>query len=109
MAARTRSGIRLIHYLGGPALAVGLAIGLAATAAAEDVWDIEAYDNCMSKTVRSAEVCCIASGGTVTSGERDDGCVAPPATEAENVPGNPAPTLPGGQPRPPTAPADSVG
>ncbi len=46
----------------------GLALGLAAIAGAEpnSEWDIEAYDNCMSKTVRNAEYCCVLSGGSVT-------------------------------------------
>ena len=59
----------------------GLALGLAAIAGAEpnSEWDIEAYDNCMSKTVRNAEYCCVLSGGNVT---RDGGCVAPAAVEA---------------------------
>jgi hypothetical protein len=59
----------------------GLALGLAAIAGAEpnSEWDIGAYDNCMSKTVRNAEYCCVLSGGSVT---RDGGCVAPAAVES---------------------------
>ena len=44
----------------------GLAVGHPAVAGAEpnSEWDIEAYDNCMSKTVRNAEYCCVLSGGS---------------------------------------------
>ena len=53
-----------------------LALGLPAVAGAEpnSEWDIEAYDNCMSKTVRNAEYCCVLSGGSVTK----DGVVRRP-------------------------------
>ena len=46
----------------------GLALGHPAIAGAEpnSEWDIEVYDNCMSKTVRNAEYCCVLSGGIVT-------------------------------------------
>jgi len=35
-------------------------------------WDIEAYDDCMNKTIRDANQCCIDSGG-VPSDEPLDG------------------------------------
>ena len=96
---------------------LGLALSAAATASAERVWDIGAYDNCMARipTVISPGdydyehwKCCRDSGGDYTHGDQYEGkCWAPPA-EAENVPGNTNPTV-SGKPRPPLVPGDSVG
>jgi hypothetical protein len=66
------TSIRVTRYLAGSALALGLAIGTAAVASAEQEWDIEAYDNCVagiSTIVTPAQYnaaerdCCIKSGG----------------------------------------------
>lgn len=77
-----------------------LAVPVGAIAAPDDgTWDIEAYDNCMSKTVRNADLCCIDSGGVPTSDPNDtqsDGspnCYAPPAQQA-GVEQGPAPRPP---------------
>ena len=65
-------------------LAFGGNVFGAAIAVAEPlVWDIEAYDDCMSKTVRDANQCCVDSGGIPTDEPLGDGkgqkCQAPPA------------------------------
>jgi hypothetical protein len=100
--------------LAGAALALGLAIAVPGIACAERVWDIGAYDNCMRgiPTIMTPQgydqahwQCCRDSGGDYDFGEHK--CVSPPA-EAENVPGNPNPTVTG-KPRPPLAPGGSVG
>lgn len=64
----------------------GGVLGGATTAVAEPndlYWDIEAYDDCMSKTVRDANQCCVDSGGVPTDEPLQDGkgqkCQAPPA------------------------------
>jgi hypothetical protein len=84
---------RLTRYLAGPALALGLAIGAAGVANA--VWDIEAYDACMKKTIRDPLHCCVESGGVWPHREiedRENHCVAPPPeSQAQNP-------LPGGAP-----------
>lgn len=56
----------------------GIALGTAATATAEREWDIGAYDDCMSKTARSPEGCCLLSGGEIAF---DGHCQAPPAVQ----------------------------
>ncbi|CRZ14610.1 hypothetical protein [Mycolicibacterium neworleansense] len=74
---------------------VGATLGLGALAAPVSIaapddgtWDVEAYDACMSKTVRNADLCCLDSGGVPTSDPEDtqpDGspnCYAPPAQPA---------------------------
>jgi hypothetical protein len=71
--------------------ATSVALGCPAVAAAEEAeWDIEAYDACMAKTIRNADLCCVDSGGVPTADPDDtqsDGspnCYAPPAeTDAE--------------------------
>jgi len=81
-----------------------LALGHSKIAGAEpnSEWDIEAYDNCMSKTVRNAEYCCVLSGGSVT---KDGSCVAPAAVSSDEQTG---PQDPGARinegmmPKPPT-------
>nr|WP_194946160.1 hypothetical protein [Mycolicibacterium malmesburyense]CRL77684.1 hypothetical protein CPGR_04373 [Mycolicibacterium malmesburyense] len=66
----------------------GGVLGGATTAIAEPndhYWDIEAYDDCMNKTVRNPNVCCVDSGGVPTdeplSPQDGEGqkCQAPPA------------------------------
>src|ERR1700694_4877800 len=70
--------------------------GSAATANAEPnnggEWDIEAYDKCMEQTIRSADACCISSGGWIAPDKPDGSpnCMAPPAAPAGS-------TLPGEQ------------
>ncbi len=49
----------------------------AALAAPDGEWDVAAYDECMKKTVRSPEGCCLVSGGVISSD--GNSCVAPPA------------------------------
>jgi hypothetical protein len=90
---------------------LGLAVGGAAPATAERVWDIGAYDNCMVLIPTLPNdyewyhwKCCTDSGGDYDFHQHK--CVAPPA-EADNVPGNTSPTT--GKPRPPLTPGDSVG
>ena len=83
----------------------GLAVGHPAIAGAEpnSEWDIEAYDNCMSKTVRNAEYCCVLSGGSVT---RDGSCVAPAAmvSDEQTGPQDPGARINEGMlPKPPAA------
>ncbi len=59
--------------------------GPAAAAPNDGTWDIEAYDDCMRKTVRDADLCCIQSGG-LPGADKETGCHAPPAaavSEAE--------------------------
>jgi hypothetical protein len=57
----------------------GSALGYPVVAHAEpnSEWDIETYDNCMSKTVRNPEYCCVISGGVV--GKQPGSCTAPAA------------------------------
>jgi hypothetical protein len=62
--------------IGGAAVLAAAAIGLTAAIASAE-WDIEAYDNCMRKTIREPTECCVSSGGYVGPGGQ--GCVAPPA------------------------------
>ena len=64
------------------------AVGYLPTAGAEPndlVWDIEPYDECMGKTVRDANQCCVDSGGVPTDeplGDRKgQKCEAPPAEQ----------------------------
>jgi hypothetical protein len=47
-------------------------------------WDIEAYDNCMAKTIRSPISCCLDSGGWLgpVAPDGSETCVAPPAAPA---------------------------
>jgi hypothetical protein len=102
--------------IGGAAVLAAAAIGLTA-ATASAVWDIEAYDRCMSHTIRDVDSCCIISGGEVSETQ---GCVAPAGltqvpdspevppqiangtlpTVATNAPASPAPgsRAPGGPP-----------
>lgn len=92
------NGLRIASALAAAAIA---GAPIAAAAPDDGSWDIEAYDDCMSKTVRNADLCCVDSGGVPTSDPNDtqsDGspnCYAPPAQaqQAESVPA--APLLPG--------------
>jgi hypothetical protein len=61
-------------------------------APSDDTWDIEAYDNCMKKTVRNADLCCIESGG-IPGMDPETGCHAPPA-KAVDAPQTATPTRP---------------
>jgi hypothetical protein len=65
------------------------------------VWDIEAYDECMGKTVRDANQCCVDSGGVPTDEPLEDGkgqkCSSPPAELSVGDPRPvPGPKLPPG-------------
>jgi hypothetical protein len=82
---------RLIHFLAGPALALGLTLGSAAVANA--VWDIGAYDDCMRKipTIMSHDEfedahydCCVKSGGIYKL--THEKCVAPGVDSQGRVP-----------------------
>jgi hypothetical protein len=86
---------RLTRYLAVPALALGLALGSAA--AANAVWDVVGYDQCMTHVPVDVEEsqewhrgCCVNSGGVWISGK--EGCRAP---GVESQGRNP---LPGGAP-----------
>ncbi len=72
-----------------PAPAVSLA------APSDDTWDIEAYDNCMKKTVRNADLCCVESGG-IPGMDPETGCHAPPAKAADAPLTTTSRPLPGG-------------
>jgi hypothetical protein len=72
------SPTRLRRLLTTSPFIAALALGTAATVSAEPEWDIGAYDDCMSKTARSPEGCCISTGGVITF---DGGCQAPPAVQ----------------------------
>ena len=48
-----------------------------AFASPNNEWDIGAYDECMSKTIRDADYCCVASGGI--AGLVPGSCTAPAA------------------------------
>lgn len=86
------------------ALGAFLAPAVAIAAPDDGSWDIEAYDDCMSKTVRNADLCCVDSGGVPTSDPNDtqsDGspnCYAPSAQSAG--------AEQGGAPRPPRSVID---
>ena len=76
-------------------LAAALAVTTAPVSIAapsDDTWDIEAYDNCMKKTVRNADLCCVESGG-IPGMDPETGCHAPPA-KAVDAQMTPAPTKP---------------
>ena len=77
----------LSRCLAGTALMVGVAFGSAAVASAEPEWDIEVYDKCMAKTVRSPAACCLISGGEIGTGSESE-CHAPtPLPQIEEAPG----------------------
>jgi hypothetical protein len=83
----------LKHLLAATALTQGAALGSAPISIAEPEWDIGAYDDCMSKTVRDPAVCCLQSGGNV--GDNDPNvCVAPAAEAFEETPGRTLPPVP---------------
>ncbi len=84
--------MKLTNASAATALMIGMAFGSAPVASAEQEWDIGAYDQCMSKTVRNAEYCCVISGGVV--GIVPGSCTAPAAAQIEEAPGRPAFTVP---------------
>ena len=84
--------MKLTNACAATTLMVGTAFGATAIASAEPEWDIGAYDQCMSKTVRDAEYCCVISGGVV--GPIQGSCTAPAAAPIEEAPGRPAFTVP---------------
>lgn len=72
--------------IGAAAVLAAATFGLtAATASAERVWDIGEYDDCMRKTIRDVDACCIMSGGEVSESQ---GCVAPAAMHVPQDPGS---------------------
>ena len=102
----TTIATRVSQCLAATALMAAIAIGAAATAGAERVWDLDEYDKCMAnwnlndeQTLnqweewrRFQQGCCLNSGG-VWDAEYST-CTAP-APEAENVPQPPGqPTEP---------------
>jgi hypothetical protein len=72
MTTKASTTRRLTRYLAGPALALGVALGLAGGANAAPEWDIEAYDNCIAglptiltpaQYADGERRCCLQSGG----------------------------------------------
>ena len=70
--------------IGGAAVLAAATIGLSA-ATASAVWDIGDYDDCMRRTIRDVDACCIMSGGEVSESQ---GCVAPAAIQVPQDPGS---------------------
>lgn len=81
--------LRLAPAVATAALALVSVPSVVASAEPQE-WDIETYDNCMKKTVRDPEYCCVMSGGIV--GRVPGSCTAPAAVAqdpaAESTPGN---------------------
>ena len=72
--------ITLRHLITATLSVAAIALGPAATATAAPEWDIDAYDNCMAKTIRDPATCCLLSGGNI--GDKDPNvCTAPAAVE----------------------------
>ena len=105
-----------------PEVDAATVVGSAATANAEPnnggEWDIEAYDKCMEQTIRSADACCINSGGWIAPDKPDGSpnCMAPPAAPAgSTLPGEqlnpnlPAPTRETLTPGPVPPPVEAAG
>ena len=81
----------LILFTSAGALATALALGFAPVAGAEQVWDIQAYDDCMGSNPylepvyqpipaqKHSERCCDQSGGVWSTEGPNAGCTAPPA------------------------------
>lgn len=95
MTTRRSTPTRVSRHLAATALMAGLAIGAAATAGAEPVWDLGEYDRCIESYTGPPDKfeehdvnCCVLSGGEWTIAQ---GCVAP-VPQAQNVPGEPEPT-----------------
>ena len=65
---QTAKGAVLAATLGLFAL---LAPTVAIAAPNDGSWDVEAYDDCMKKTVRNADLCCLDSGGVPASDPND--------------------------------------
>jgi hypothetical protein len=85
--------MKMNHLLAATALMAAVAFGAAPVVSAEPEWDIGAYDDCMSKTVRDPAVCCLQSGGNI--GHDDpNACVAPAAEAIEEAPGRTLPPVP---------------
>jgi hypothetical protein len=84
--------MKMKHLLAATALMVGAAFGSAPISTAEPEWDIGAYDDCMSKTVRDPATCCLQSGGNISFGDPNV-CVAPAAEEIDEAPGRTLPPL----------------
>jgi hypothetical protein len=90
MIESTRPKLNRFKYaamlLGTAAVVAVPSIGLAATAAAADEWDIGAYDECIKNHPNAPIVCCVSTGGE-WSGDNETGkCVAPPANPASSQP-----------------------
>jgi hypothetical protein len=85
--------MKLKHLLAATALMVGAAFGSAPNSGAEREWDIGQYDDCMSKTIRDPDLCCVRSGGDV--GSTPGSCTAPrPDAQLEELPGRTLPPVP---------------
>lgn len=84
--------------------------GVVSPAVANAIWDVEAYDACMEKTIRNADHCCLDSGGWLSAKQ---GCVAPPADSEEGklavAPWSPAPIAPPRGAVPPVAVQPPIG
>lgn len=79
----THSHFRRTMFIAAMAFGAGV-IGppAVAVAAPEGEWDIAAYDECMKKTVRSPEGCCLVTGGVITPD--GNSCQAPPAVAQDS-------------------------
>lgn len=70
-----------IKFASAALLAAAFAVpqpAISRAAPSDDTWDIEAYDNCMKKTIRNPDLCCVESGG-IPGMDPETGCHAPPA------------------------------
>lgn len=84
-SAPLEANMSVLKFASAALLAAALAVTTAPVSIAapsDDTWDIEAYDNCMKKTVRNADLCCIESGG-IPGMDPETGCHAPPAKAAD--------------------------
>lgn len=94
MTTKAPTSRRLAHFLAGPALALGVAIGSAGVANA--VWDIGAYDSCIKNIPDDVYLgehgqdavreCCWKSGGNWDPKKTDNNCVAPGVDSQGRVP-----------------------
>ena len=96
MTTKTPTSRGLTRYLGGAALALGLAIGSAALANAVPEWDIGAYDRCVKNIpddvlagehgTDAIHECCLKTGGIWDGTKSENSCVAPPAEQSGRNP-----------------------
>ncbi|ULE33271.1 hypothetical protein [Mycobacterium sp. IDR2000157661] len=109
---------RVTRYLAGPALALGVAIGSAAGATAEPVWDVVAWDSCVRAIPDDVLLgeygddalreCCWKTGGDWKPDGHGTACKAPPPGQSGRNPLTSAPTHVM-QPAPLPAPPGDIG